>query len=103
MLLKSPRLIILDEATADLDSETEVLVQQALAEALTNRTSLVIAHGSQRSRPPTRSWSSTTAASCSAARTNNSSRAGDSYAELYETQYSRLPADPVPDATRLVT
>jgi len=35
---------ILDEATAHLDSEAEVLIQQALAEALHGRTSLVIAH-----------------------------------------------------------
>ena len=44
VLLKSPAIVILDEATAHLDSETEVLIQQALAEALEGRTSLVIAH-----------------------------------------------------------
>jgi ATP-binding cassette subfamily B protein len=44
VLLKSPAIVILDEATAHLDSETEVLIQQALAEALAGRTSLVIAH-----------------------------------------------------------
>jgi ATP-binding cassette subfamily B protein len=44
VLLKDPAVIILDEATAHLDSETELLVQQALAAALTGRTSIVIAH-----------------------------------------------------------
>ena len=44
VLLKDPAMVILDEATAHLDSETELLVQQALAEALTGRTSIVIAH-----------------------------------------------------------
>ncbi len=44
VLLKSPAIVILDEATAHLDSETELLIQQALAEALAGRTSLVIAH-----------------------------------------------------------
>ena len=44
LLLKSPRIVILDEATAHLDSESESAVQQALAEALRGRTSLVIAH-----------------------------------------------------------
>ncbi|HEX9968513.1 MAG TPA: ABC transporter ATP-binding protein, partial [Acidimicrobiales bacterium] len=44
VLLKNPAIVILDEATAHLDSETEVLVQQALATALSGRTSIVIAH-----------------------------------------------------------
>ncbi|HEX2119669.1 MAG TPA: ATP-binding cassette domain-containing protein, partial [Acidimicrobiales bacterium] len=44
MLLKDPAVVILDEATSHLDSENEALVQQALAEALAGRTSLVIAH-----------------------------------------------------------
>ncbi len=44
LLLKSPRIVILDEATAHLDSENEALVQAALNSALRNRTSLVIAH-----------------------------------------------------------
>lgn len=44
LLLKSPRIVILDEATAHLDSENEALVQEALATALKNRTSIVIAH-----------------------------------------------------------
>jgi ATP-binding cassette subfamily B protein len=44
LLLKSPRIVILDEATAHLDSESERLVHQALDNALAGRTSLVIAH-----------------------------------------------------------
>ncbi|MGH9057847.1 MAG: ABC transporter ATP-binding protein [Acidimicrobiales bacterium] len=44
VLLKDPAVVILDEATAHLDSETELLVQQALAAALARRTSIVIAH-----------------------------------------------------------
>jgi ATP-binding cassette subfamily B protein len=44
LLLKSPRIVILDEATAHLDSESERAVQLALAGALRGRTSLVIAH-----------------------------------------------------------
>ena len=44
LLLKQPSLVILDEATAHLDSENEALVQAALKEALTGRTSIVIAH-----------------------------------------------------------
>lgn len=44
LLLKSPSIVILDEATAHLDSENEELVQKALAQALYGRTSIVIAH-----------------------------------------------------------
>ena len=44
LLLKSPSIVILDEATAHLDSENEALVQAALKEALKGRTSIVIAH-----------------------------------------------------------
>ena len=44
VLLKSPAVIILDEATSHLDSESELAIQRALAEALKGRTALVIAH-----------------------------------------------------------
>jgi ATP-binding cassette subfamily B protein len=44
LLLKAPSIVILDEATAHLDSENEALVQEALKSALVGRTSIVIAH-----------------------------------------------------------
>ena len=44
LLLKAPSVVVLDEATAHLDSESEAAVQEALAIALEGRTSLVIAH-----------------------------------------------------------
>jgi ATP-binding cassette subfamily B protein len=44
LLLKDPKIVILDEATAHLDSENEELVQTALGNALKGRTSIVIAH-----------------------------------------------------------
>ncbi|HWH32011.1 MAG TPA: ABC transporter ATP-binding protein [Egibacteraceae bacterium] len=44
LLLKDPAIVILDEATAHLDSENEALVQEALRTALAGRTSIVIAH-----------------------------------------------------------
>ncbi|WP_240157791.1 ABC transporter ATP-binding protein [Pseudonocardia broussonetiae] len=44
LLLVSPRVVVLDEATAHLDSTSEAAVQEALAEALEGRTALVIAH-----------------------------------------------------------
>jgi ATP-binding cassette subfamily B protein len=44
LLLKAPSVVVLDEATAHLDSESELAVQRALKRALSGRTSLVIAH-----------------------------------------------------------
>jgi ABC-type multidrug transport system ATPase subunit len=44
ILLRDPRIVILDEATAHLDTRTERLVQRALEEVLRGRTSIVIAH-----------------------------------------------------------
>jgi ATP-binding cassette subfamily B protein len=44
LLLKAPAIVVLDEATAHLDSESEAAVQRALDAALEGRTSLVIAH-----------------------------------------------------------
>lgn len=44
LLLKAPPIVVLDEATAHLDSESEAAVQRALTTALTGRTALVIAH-----------------------------------------------------------
>jgi ATP-binding cassette, subfamily B, bacterial len=44
VLLKDPRIMILDEATSHLDSESEALIQEALERMYTNRTSIVIAH-----------------------------------------------------------
>ena len=44
VILKDPRVLILDEATSHLDSESEALIQQALQYVMRGRTSLVIAH-----------------------------------------------------------
>jgi ATP-binding cassette subfamily B protein len=44
VLLKNPRLLVLDEATSSLDSLSEALIQDALAQVMRGRTSLVIAH-----------------------------------------------------------
>lgn len=44
LILKDPKIVLLDEATAHLDTENEALVQRAFKEVLKNRTSIVIAH-----------------------------------------------------------
>ena len=44
MILKDPRILVLDEATSNLDSESEALIQAALKPLMKGRTSVVIAH-----------------------------------------------------------
>ncbi|MBN2394500.1 MAG: ABC transporter ATP-binding protein [Anaerolineae bacterium] len=44
VILKNPRILVLDEATSSLDSESEALIQDALSRVMTQRTSIVIAH-----------------------------------------------------------
>jgi ATP-binding cassette subfamily B protein len=44
VLARNPRILVLDEATASIDTETEMLIEKALAATLANRTSIVIAH-----------------------------------------------------------
>jgi ATP-binding cassette, subfamily B, multidrug efflux pump len=44
VLVRNPRILVLDEATANVDSETEMFIEQAIQTALADRTSIVIAH-----------------------------------------------------------
>ncbi len=53
-MLARPKILILDEATANVDTRTEVIIQQALRELLRDRTSFVIAHRLSTIREATR-------------------------------------------------
>jgi ATP-binding cassette, subfamily B, bacterial len=87
VLLKAPAIVILDEATAHLDSETEVLVQQALAEALSGRTSVVIAHRLSTIRAADEILVIDGGRIVERGPHERLLEAGGLYAELYETQY----------------
>ncbi|MBV8161516.1 MAG: ABC transporter ATP-binding protein [Acidimicrobiia bacterium] len=87
VLLKAPAIVILDEATAHLDSETEILVQQALAEALAGRTSVVIAHRLSTIRAADEILVLDEGRIVERGPHDRLLAAGGLYAELYETQY----------------
>ena len=89
VLLKSPAIVILDEATAHLDSETEVLIQQALDEALAGRTSLVIAHRLSTIQAADQILVVDGGRIVERGTHEELSTAGGLYQELYLTQYAR--------------
>ncbi len=91
VLLKSPAVVILDEATAHLDSETEVLIQQALDSALAGRTSLVIAHRLSTIQAADQILVVDGGRIVERGTHEELSMAGGLYQELYRTQYARSP------------
>ncbi len=101
LLLKAPPIVILDEATAHLDSESERAVQQALAVALERRTSLVIAHRLSTIRAADQVLVIDEGQIVESGTHDELLRAGGLYAELYRTQFAparQTPADDgVPD------
>lgn len=87
LLLKAPSIVILDEATAHLDSESEAAVQRALATALTGRTSLVIAHRLSTVRSADQILVLDGGQVVEQGRHEELVAAGGLYAELYRTQF----------------
>ena len=95
VLLKDPAIVILDEATAHLDSETELMIQQALATALAGRTSVVIAHRLSTIAAADQILVIDDGRIVERGRHDELITHGGLYAELYETQYARAAASPV--------
>ena len=87
LLLKAPSIVVLDEATAHLDSESELAVQRALKEALSGRTSLVIAHRLSTVREADRILVIDAGRVVESGAHAELLEAGGLYAELYRTQF----------------
>jgi ATP-binding cassette subfamily B protein len=94
LLLKAPGVVVLDEATAHLDSESEVAVQRALANALAGRTSLVIAHRLSTVREADLILVVDEGRIVEHGRHDDLLAAGGLYAELYRTQFERQAVSP---------
>jgi ATP-binding cassette subfamily B protein len=98
LLLKHPSIVILDEATAHLDSESEAAVQRALAVALRGRTALVIAHRLSTVRDADQILVLDQGRIVERGRHDELVAAGGLYAELYRTQFAVASPDPTPFA-----
>nr|MBA3802795.1 ABC transporter ATP-binding protein [Acidimicrobiia bacterium] len=92
LLLANPQIVILDEATAHLDSTSELAVQQALAVALADRTALVIAHRLSTIRAADVILVIEDGRVVERGDHHELLAAGGRYAELYHTQFADEPA-----------
>jgi ATP-binding cassette, subfamily B, bacterial len=91
LLLAKPRVVILDEATAHLDSRSEAMVSEALGEALTGRTVIVIAHRLSTIRAADQILVVEAGRIVERGRHEELLAAGGRYAELYRTQFEHAP------------
>jgi ATP-binding cassette, subfamily B, bacterial len=89
LLLKAPSIVVLDEATAHLDSESEVAVQRALDRAMEGRTSVVIAHRLSTIRNADLIIVVDRGRIVQRGRHDELMRAGGLYTELYRTQFDQ--------------
>jgi len=93
LLLKAPPVVVLDEATAHLDSESEAAIQRALKTALAGRTSLVIAHRLSTVREADQILVIDAGQITQRGTHEELLAAGGLYADLYRTQFSRQAAN----------
>jgi ATP-binding cassette, subfamily B, bacterial len=91
LLLKAPQVVVLDEATAHLDSESEAAIQEALRIALSGRTSLVIAHRLSTIREAAQILVIDAGEVVERGNHDELLAADGLYAELYRTQFNQRP------------
>ncbi|RJK96935.1 ABC transporter ATP-binding protein [Vallicoccus soli] len=96
LLLAHPRVVVLDEATAHLDSTSEAAVQEALGEALAGRTSVVIAHRLSTIRSADLILVVEGGRIVERGRHEELLALGGRYAELHRTQFAQEPGAPAP-------
>ncbi|WP_204766838.1 ABC transporter ATP-binding protein [Lentzea nigeriaca] len=101
LLLARPRVVILDEATAHLDSESEAAVQEALTEALEGRTALVIAHRLSTIRAADQILVLEGGEIVERGTHASLMEAGGRYADLYNTQFAEPPVVSVVSTPKL--
>ncbi|CAM3238436.1 ABC transporter ATP-binding protein [Nocardioides dubius] len=94
LLLKAPAVVVLDEATAHLDSESEVAVQAALESALAGRTSIVIAHRLSTVRNADQILVLDDGEIVERGTHDDLLARGGLYADLYRTQFQQVPDYP---------
>ena len=90
VLLKDPRILILDEATSHLDSRSEAMIQEALEHLMTGRTSIVIAHRLSTVRRADEILVIDEGRIVESGTHEALLTAGGLYSELYETQFERV-------------
>jgi len=97
LLLTGPRVVILDEATAHLDSTSEAAVQAAFEDALQGRTAIVIAHRLSTVRNADQIIVLEAGRVVERGKHDELLAAGGRYAELYATQFASSPVSPTPE------
>ena len=93
LLLKDPTIVILDEATSHLDSESELAIQEALDEILLDRTAIVIAHRLSTIVGADRIVVVNDGRIVETGTHTDLVKRGGLYSELYRTQIGRTPND----------
>jgi ATP-binding cassette, subfamily B, bacterial len=103
VILKDPRILVLDEATSHLDSESEALIQDALKRVMAGRTSIVIAHRLSTVLAADQILVIDRGRVIERGPHDELLRAGGLYAQLYTTQFSRAIEHQAVDSIRRST